>query len=357
MSFRTFMGSIGNAFKTGWNNGNIQKGMAITGMAAFGVGMTANLVHDMKRGGSIFGGGCGCNSFGFGGNMFGCSPFSMGGMDMFGSSPFSMMGSMNMFGTGNMFGGGMDTFGGMNMLNGMGNMYGMGGMNNMGNMMAYQWGQQLAMQQQMQMGSMYPNMNLNNNLLQQPELEQLSYEHSEATEIGSSVTDAKGKEFDEGTTALGTDSDADDVTIASDVTNGRKGDKDKYRTDLKEIAQSHAKQIGGSDGKIDFDEYYAHEIDSFREQFPNASDEQLEMMIKNAFIQMDLNGDGDIDWQEMASSIATYDSAGSSSGKLDGKISKSDYSSAQRAIIGGTFGKANWDNYKLLFPESVEKQE
>lgn len=355
MSFRTFMGSIGNAFKTGWNNGNIQKGMAATGMAAFTVGLTGNMIHDMKHGGSIFGSGCGCNSFGFGGNMFGCSPFSMGGMDMFGSSPFSMMGSMNMFGTGNMFSGGMDMFGGMGMLNGMGNMYGMGGMSNMGSMMAYQWGQQLAMQQQMQMGAMYPGMN---NFNYQPkELEALSYSNADAGDIDSSVTTEKGKAFDEGTSALGTDSNADDVTIAADVTNGRTSDKEKYRTGLSTIAQSYAKEIGGDDGKIDLTEYVAHEIDSLREQFPNASDEQLETIIKNAFVQMDLNGDGNIDWKEMASTMATYDSAGSGSGKLDGKISKTDYSTAQRALVGGIFGKANWDNYKLLFPESVEKQE
>ncbi len=335
MSFRTFMGSIGNAFKTGWNNGNIQKGMAATGMAAFTVGLTGNMIHDMKHNRSIFGGGCGCNSFGFGANinMFGCNPMSMGGMNMYGNTPFSMMG------------GGMDMFGGMGMLNGM---------NGMGNMMAFQWGQQLVMQQMMQQGTMYPGLNMNNFNYQQKELEPLSYSNADAGEVASSVTTEKGEEFDERTTALGTDINADDVTIAEDVKNGRTSDKEKYITNISAIAQSHAKQIGGDDGKIDLDEYIAHEIDSFRKQFPNATDEQLETMIKNAFVQMDLNGDEHIDWKEMASTIATYDAAGSGSGKLDGKISKTDYSHTQKILVNGTFGKANWANYKTLFgkPES-----
>ncbi len=334
MSFRTFMGSIGNAFKTGWNNGNIQKGMAITGMTAFGVGMTGAMIHDMKRSGSIFGGGCGCNSFGFGGgmNMFGCNPMSMGGINMFGNSPFNMMGNMNIFG------GGMDMFGGMGMMNSM---------NRMGNSLAYQWGQQLAMEQQMMGSSMYPG--LNNFNYQTKELDPLSYSNEDAGEVSSSVTTEKGEEFDEGTTALGNDNNADDVTIAEDVTNGRTSDKEKYKTNLSELAQSHAKQIGGDDGKIDLDEYIAHEIDNFRNQFPNATDEQLETMIKNAFIQMDLNGDGNIDWKEMTSTIATFDAAGSGYGKLDGKISKTDYSQAQKILVNGTFGKANWSNYQTLF--------
>lgn len=343
MSFRTFMGSIGNAFKTGWNNGNIQKGMAATGMAAFTTGMTASMIHDMKHSGSIFGGGCGCNSFGFGGgmNMFGCNPF---------------MGSMNM---GNMYSG-MDMFGGMGMLNSMGgNMFGMGNMygynNQIGNMMAFQWGQQLV--QQAQMGGMYPGMNNFNNFnYQQKELDPLSYGNQDAGEVSADVTTEKGKAFDEGTTALGKESNADDVTIVENVTDGRKGDKAAYKTDLTGLAQSYAKEIGGDDGKIDFDDYYAHEFDGLKEQFPNYSDEQIGAMIKRAFIQMDLNGDGDIDWKEMASSIATYDAGGSGSGKLDGKISKADYSQSQSILVKGTFGEANWKNYKALFgnPEKPE---
>ena len=193
MSFRTFMGSIGNAFKTGWNNGNIQKGMAITGMAAFGVGMTANLVHDMKRGGSIFSGGCGCNSFGFGGNMFGCSPFSMGGMDM---------------------------FGGMNMLNGMGNMYGMGGMSNMGSMMAYQWGQMLRLQLESQQGMQSGALGLNNGLfgntgeVTDEMLDSIVPRHEYNDEEGIISDKTKGQAFDEGTDDLKNKSNAEAVVLS-----------------------------------------------------------------------------------------------------------------------------------------------
>lgn len=49
MSFKTIMSSIGNVFKTGWNNGKIQKGLQLTGLATFGVGMTGAMVHNSKN--------------------------------------------------------------------------------------------------------------------------------------------------------------------------------------------------------------------------------------------------------------------------------------------------------------------
>ncbi len=82
MSFRNVKNSIGNAFKTGWQNGNIQKGMSYTGLAAFGVGMTGSMIHDIKHSKSIFGGYmpmCGYNSFGCG-NIFGGNSLMYGNM-------------------------------------------------------------------------------------------------------------------------------------------------------------------------------------------------------------------------------------------------------------------------------------
>jgi len=333
------MGSIGNAFKTGWNNGNLQKGIAATGMAAFGVGMTGAMIHDMKHSsGSIFGG-CGCNSFGMGGmNMFGMN-------NLFGYSPFGM-GGMNMFGMNNMFGGGMDMFGGMSMLNGMGNPYN----TQMGNMMAFQWGQQMAANYQSQgmLGTGFYQQQ------QLQELDPLEYSNETATEDLSSVSTEKGEAFDTNTNALfdengRVNSDADDVEIASGVTNGRKGDKETYKTGVSAVAQSYVKNIGGNDGYIDEAEFIEHEMETLRAQYPNADETQLETIARNAFRQMDLNGSGEIDWKEMASSMATYDAAGGNSRALDGKITGSEYSTAVNSIIQGTFGRKNWDNYRTLF--------
>ena len=369
MSFRTFMGSIGNAFKTGWNNGNIQKGMAITGMAAFGVGMTANLVHDMKRGGSIFSGGCGCNSFGFGGNMFGCSPFSMGGMDMFGSSPFSMMGSMNMFGTGNMFGGGMDMFGGMNMLNGMGNMYGMGGMSNMGSMMAYQWGQMLRLQLESQQGMQSGALGLNNGLfgntgeVTDEMLDSIVPRHEYNDEEGIISDKTKGQAFDEGTDDLKNKSNAEAVVL-SDKTLSE--NKTEYINGLSTTAKSYISSLDSNeDGHISEEEFIEHEVEKAKAELEEKGQEMTEQQETNlrnslriVFAQMDMNRSGYIDWKEMTSTMATYDAGGSILGtsRGDGKITASEYKSAQTKLTSanGAFGKINWRNYTQLFdnPES-----
>lgn len=326
MTFKTFMGSIGNAFKTGWNNGNIQKGISATGMAAFTVGMTGSMIHDMKHSGSIFG--CGCNSFGFGGgmNMFGCNPMMMGGINMYS---------------------GMNMFGGMSMLNNMGtNPYN----TQMGNMMAYQWGYNLALQQRAQNPQLYPQYSA----YPQQELDPLDYEHGEAPGIPSGVTTEQGEAFDEAINGNGT------VNIVEDITNGRTGDKQTYINKLSTLAQSHTKSIdeyGNNDGKVDFDEYFEKEKEGLQAAFPNSSEEQLKAFAERVFLQMDLNGDGNIDWQEMASSIATYDAGGSGTGGLDGKISTTDKSKAQRSLSSGTFGAANWAIYKTLFPGQVSGDE
>jgi len=370
MSLRPFFNSIGNglgnagkavgkAFKTGWNNGNLAKGLQIAGTTAFAVGMTGAMINDMKHSGSIFDGGCGCNSFGFGGgmNMFGCNPMAMGGMNMFSGSPFGMggmniFGMNNMYGMGgmNMFGGGMNMFSGMGMLNGMGNPYN----TQMGNMMAFQWGQQLAMQQQMQMSTMYPGFS-NPVSSQLEELDPLSYSTKQASQIESSVTGDAGASFDDGTTELGKNSSADPVTIADGVTNGRYGDdKTTYKNKVSTLAQSYIRHLNtdSNDQTVSEEEYIASEIETLKEQLPNASNEQLETLAKNAFRQMDLSGDGEIDWAEMASSITTFDAGGSNTGAWDGKISSNNYSSAQSLLTQGKFGAANWQNYQRLFGSS-----
>lgn len=339
MSFRTFMGSIGGAFKTGWNNGNIQKGMAITGMTAFGVGLTGNMIKDIKHGGSIFG--CGCNSFG--GNMFGCSPFGMG--------------SMNLFGMGNMYGG-------MGMLNGM------GGMNNMGNMMAFQWGQQLAMQQQMQMGTMYSGtLGLNNNLFNTTEvtdemLDNIAPGHDFEDEGGIVVTDTvKGQEFDNGTDALKNESDAEAVVLSETKLSEN---RTSYINELSATAKSYISHMDTDEnGYVSEDEFIEHEVEKTRTELEENGQEMNEMQETNlrnslriVFAQMDLNRSGKVDWKEMTSTMATYDAGGKALGTKggDGKITASEYKSAQAKLssANGSFGKTNWQNYKRLFgnPES-----
>ncbi len=354
MSFRTFMGSIGSAFKTGWNNGNIQKGMAATGMAAFTVGLTGNMIHDMKHSGSIFGGGCGCNSFGFGGgmNMFGCNS-----MNMFGNSPFSMMGGgMNMFGMNNMYGG-MDMYGGMGMLNGM---------NGMGNNMAYQWGQMLRVQLESQQG-MYSGMNngiYNNFEVTDEMLDNIAPGHDFEDEGGIVVTDTvKGQEFDNGTDALKNESDAEAVVLSETKLSEN---RTSYINELSATAKSYISHMDTDEnGYVSEDEFIEHEVEKTRTELEENGQEMNEMQETNlrnslriVFAQMDLNRSGKVDWKEMTSTMATYDAGGKALGTKggDGKITASEYKSAQAKLssANGSFGKTNWQNYKRLFgnPES-----
>ena len=89
MSFKTIMSSIGNAFKTGWNNGKIQKGLQLTGLATFGVGMTGAMVHNSKNSRN-----CNCSIFSNTSNhSLYCNNNLM--FNMY-SNPMAMFSNMNM---------------------------------------------------------------------------------------------------------------------------------------------------------------------------------------------------------------------------------------------------------------------
>ena len=342
MTFRTFMNSIGNAFKTGWNNGNIQKGMKITGATAFGVGAIGAMAHEMKKNncGSIFGGCC------YGGGMFGgygVNPFAM---NPYGMSPYGLMGAGNMFDS-------------MGMLNNCTNPY----LTQAGNQWAYQWGRNIAIQQSMN-PAFSGTSNLYNTELTDEQIDKFAPERNNQRVVADPNADTKlGDAFVEGTGALNKDKDAEAVKLSEDKFSN--DNKAGYVSNLGKVAESYIAKIG-SNGTISEDDYIDHEIEIFKTDNPNIElTEVAETFLRNkmklAFAKLDLNRDGEIDKNEMTSALATFDTGGrgiGSSNAADGKITAAEYKSAHDALEARntTFATNNWNNYQQLFGKQDDSE-
>lgn len=342
MTFRTFMNSIGNAFKTGWNNGNIQKGMKITGATAFGVGAIGAMAHEMKKNncGSIFGGCC------YGGGMlggYGVNPFAM---NPYGMSPYGMMSAGNV----------LDSMG---VLNNYTNPY----LTQAGNQWAYQWGRNIAIQQSMNQ-ALLGTSNLYNTELTDEQINKFAPERNNQRVVADPNADTKlGDAFVEGIGALNKDKDAEAVKLSDDKFSN--DNKAAYVSNLGKVAESYIAKIGNN-GTISEDNYINHEIEKFKEDNPNLElSEQNETFLKNnmklAFAKLDLNRDGEIDKNEMTSALATFDTGGrgiGSSNAADGKITAAEYKSAQDALKARntTFATNNWNNYQQLFGKQDDSE-
>lgn len=334
MTFRTFMNSIGNAFKTGWNNGNIQKGMKITGATAFGVGAIGAMAHEMKKNncGSIFGGCC-----------YGVNPFAM---NPYGMSPYGMMSAGNV----------LDSMG---VLNNYTNPY----LTQAGNQWAYQWGRNIAIQQSMN-PAFSGTSNLYNTELTDEQIDKFAPERNNQKVVADPNADTKlGKAFEEGTDALNKDKDAEAVNLSEDKFSN--DNKAGYVSNLGKVAESYIAKIG-SNGTISENDYIDHEFEIFETDNPNIElTEETEAKLKNnmklAFAKLDLNRDGEIDKNEMTSALATFDTGGrgiGSSNAADGKITAAEYKSAHDALNARntTFATNNWNNYQQLFGKQDDSE-
>lgn len=313
MSFRTIMGNIGNAFKTGFQNGNLAKAFSTIGATATTVGLTGMMIHDMKNSNS---GGC-C-----GGSIF----------NGYFSNPYCGMGMMGM---------------------GYNNMYGMNSMNTyMGNMMAYQYGQQVVQQIAAQQGAYAGGAGA------AATTTILTDEQIEAHKPGYNNVDA-------GAIPAGIDN-SDVASGLEDILNNtgdkkikigdkyEKTNKDAYVTKVKELAQGFIRQINSSANNITEDDFITYMQGLYSTKYSAATDAQKDAYnkeFKNLFVQMDLNGDGHVDWKEMASSLATMDAGGGYNlNNLDGEISQNDFNASLTAAKnGGRFGSSNKNNYATLF--------
>ncbi len=192
-------------------------------------------------------------------------------------------------------------------------------------------------------------------------IKKTTHDHKDEAGVSNDVTTQKGKEFDEATNNLNS-KNAKDVELSS---NQLIKDSNGYTKDLKGIAESYIKHLDtNNDGYINKDEFVEHELKNIKEEYKaegkdmSSEDEaKLKKSLEAAYAQMDLNKSDKIDWKEMTSTIATFDSAGKILGSKggDGKISASDYKTAQNNLTDGKFGIANKANYKQLFSSDKEK--
>ena len=132
------------------------------------------------------------------------------------------------------------------------------------------------------------------------------------------------------------------------------------------VVQSYIAKVG-RDGTISEDDYIDQAIEKYKEANPNLElTEQNEAFLRNqmklAFAKLDLNGDGEIDKNEMTSALATFDAGGKAIGtsnSADGKITAAEYDAAQKSLTANnsTFATNNWTNYQQLFGAQKKSEE
>ncbi len=333
MTFNSFMNSIGDAFKKGWNNGNLAKGISLLGATTFTVGLTGAAIHDMNKN----------RCFGSCGSIWSFRPpynpmNYMMGMNLLQNSMLIKANQNNLYAYNGM--GGLpfvssgfqyNPYGGMN------NFYSItGGMN------PYQYGQMLMQQTYAQMQNTAIT-DVTGAIKQNNEYAG-EWKADQSTEAGEQFDNAlKGMNDSEGNPIEGKTfkiSDAENAT--------------EYRQDLSELGKSYAAYIektsGNGDRLLNEEEYIKFELS----QLPSDATEEQKANIKlaghYAFSRIDLNKDGKADWKEIAAAIATFDT--NNKDKLDGQVTSTDaynISSALGNPNDPTFSQKIIKNYKHLF--------
>ena len=224
-------------FSKNWKNGNIANWTTKVGQAAFGIGFTGMVIHDLNKNNnscSIFGNRCCGGGFsGFGmNNCFGMNSWNSGGI------PYGMMADpmgyswmpQNSMGT--------DPY-----------------LMQYGNMLAAQAGARDAAKFMAQM-----------NLFQNSQTQQISSlnipkrDNETADKVADDTDTTAGEAFDKATNQLKKDGkvneDADDVVISKDHS-----DEKDYITNLSNLSKSYMASIDTSgDGYISESEFIKHEI-------------------------------------------------------------------------------------------------
>lgn len=324
----SFFNKIGQAFKRGWNNGNLAKGITAAGATAFTVGATGAMIHDLNNnngccGGSIFSGmfGGGCN---YPATM-GMLSVSLYGMNM-GGFPMGYTGMMGMTmpDAGMMYGGVMSSplTGGMD---------------------PYTFGQQYFQQIKAQMPeTTTPSTNT----------AATKQNNEYAGKWDASQDTTKGQSFETATNGM-QDKDGK-VVEGKSFTISSASDAEGYRKDVSELAKSYAAHIdntsGNKDQVLSKEEYIKYELSKLPEDATDEQKQNIKLAAHYAFSKMDLNQDGKADWKEIAATMATFDT--NEKGKLDGKFDSKDMSKWSEAMTtqsSATFSQTLIKNYKHLF--------
>ncbi len=215
-----------------------------------------------------------------------------------------------------------------------------------GNALAFQWGQSLA--QQAQMNSLSTMMMQQ----QQQQISNLKKTNNEyAGDIDKNQDTTKGAAFNKATSEM-IDKNGEAVENKSFTISHVKNEKE-YIKDVSNLSKSYLadidKSVGNKDGEITIDEFVNYEIKNGLSSSADADEKsEATKLGQVAFSKLDQNGDNKVDWKEMAAGFATFDTdtSGESKKDLDGVITSDDFANWSTKMV---------DSNKNLFDTTVRK--
>lgn len=302
--------TFGNWFKTNIQNYNFSKFFTAFGQTAMNAGMTSAAIQGMNQRSSIFGGCCG-GGYLSGGyynqpNLFGgCCNSSM----MYNPLGIGNCNNGNFFFNYNAQAG-IDLAGQQGYLDGLA----------IRQQAAIAQAQAQAAAQQQASAKSLPKTNW-----------------QAADAISSDQNTEAGRELDRKTTEI-LKNRSGEATIVTDLTGDNADSNAKYKDQISELGKSYGASMDQNrDGYVTLDEYKAAENHRGAE---------------TAFKKMDMNGDGKLDWKELAATLRTLDIDTSNESSRDGKISYDELNRWQQLMVDGsntTFDTAVRRSYLNLF--------
>lgn len=192
-----------------------------------------------------------------------------------------------------------------------------------GNMLAYQYGLNLAAQSNAQIASNMAS------LQQQQQLQKTNTKY--AGDLDKDQETKTGKAFDNTTDKMAENKDSR-FNILDKYTNPKDEKKcaDEYRAAVSNVAKSYAAEIdntsGNKDRKVTVEEFVKHEMSKLDKDASDENKAAAKAMAQTAFDKIDINGDGYADWKELAATVATFDTDNETNDKpLDATITSDEY--------------------------------
>lgn len=192
-----------------------------------------------------------------------------------------------------------------------------------GNMLAYQYGLNLAAQSNAQIASNMAS------LQQQQQLQKTNTKY--AGDLDKDQETKTGKAFDNATDKMAENKDSR-FNILDKYTNPKDEKKcaDEYRAAVSNVAKSYAVEIdntsGNKDRKVTVEEFVKHEMSKLDKDASDENKAAAKAMAQTAFDKIDINGDGYADWKELAATVATFDTDNETNDKpLDATITSDEY--------------------------------
>lgn len=192
-----------------------------------------------------------------------------------------------------------------------------------GNMLAYQYGLNLAAQSNAQIASNMAS------LQQQQQLQKTNTKY--AGDLDKDQETKTGKAFDNATDKMAENKDSS-FNILDKYTNPKDEKKcaDEYRAAVSNVAKSYAAEIdntsGNKDRKVTVEEFVKHEMSKLDKAASDENKAAAKAMAQTAFDKIDINGDGYADWKELAATVATFDTDNETDKKpLDATITSAEY--------------------------------